>query len=114
MSAPLSTSAAEALRHAEFMAEAAMRGETPHQAGMRRCWDAVKRNSKRSSPGAISWRLLSEDLRRLLLTMCTNRDKLDFVVHEPWESFTPDERLAMGSMARQWRRELDQAAGCLR
>lgn len=101
----------DALRVAELMADAALHGETIAQAGMRRARDAMQR--ARPNLPSEAWRRMSTEVRQLLVAMATDRRDPDAAALLPWSQLTEEERLSVGVLAREWRRQLD-GAGWLR
>lgn len=104
--------AAASVDLAALRVEAAMRGEpTIGRAIARRARERMERSGAAAAP--YVWRTMPDTMRELLLTMATERKVTPAVLHQPWEAFSDAERLAIGSTARQWARELDRA-GMLR
>lgn len=97
--------AREELRVAELQADAAMRGESIAQAGIRRARDAMQR-ARPNLPGE-AWRKLTPDVRQLLIAMATDRRDAQAAAQLPWAQLSDDERLCVGALAREWRRQLD-------
>ena len=60
--------------------------------------------------GPRAWALMHENSRALLAGLATNRDPAD-AQRMAWDSFTADERNAIGAAARQLAR--DMAGACL-
>lgn len=114
MNAPRDLGQAHAeLRTAELQADAAMHGETVAQAAIRRCRETLNKGRPRGGITGEKWRLITPELRQMLAAMATNRTDPEAVAVMPWEQLSADEKLSIGSLARDWRRQLD-GAGWLR
>lgn len=112
--APRDLSAAHAeMRTAELQADAALHGETIAQAGIRRARDAIDRGRKGGPVSGQMWRRMSVELRAVVLSQASERAEPLEAAAMPWEQLSEAEKLTVGSLARQWRRELD-GAGWLR
>jgi hypothetical protein len=70
---------------------------------------------RKDAPGAAVasgvWRQIPIELRAVLITMaCPERKAPDVDAAQGWASFSPDERIALGALARTWRQGLGGAA----
>jgi len=100
------------LRTAELQADAALNGETVARAAVRRARAAL--DAQR--PGGVSgatWRAMSLQVRELLVSMATTRRDVEAAALTPWQQLPDEERQCIGSLAREWRRQLE-GAGWLR
>lgn len=100
----------------ELRADAALHGETVQQAAIRRCRDVCEAAARRRGRGGLGgeqWRRMAPELRQVLVAMATDRRDPESAALLPWDQLTPDERIAIGSTARDWKRQLE-GAGWLR
>jgi len=93
-------------------AAAAVRGMTIAQLATARCMAKVE--EKRVAAGAQpissgTWRCMSVELRAHLLTVATERADPLRDAAQGWSDFNQDEQIAIGALAREWRRQLVNA-----
>lgn len=96
----------------ELRADAALHGETIAQAAVRRARAAIEAH-RPVKLSAQTWRRMSSELRAVLVSLGTARRDVDACDGMQWEQFSEAERVAMGAMAREFRRQLE-GAGWLR
>lgn len=97
----------------ELRIDAAIHGDGIGRAVQRRVESRFTPAQRRQFGGGAAWRQMSPELRQVLIALGTNRHDAEACAGMAWEQFKPDEQSALGSMARQWAREL-QNSGWLR
>ena len=110
MNAPRDPGLSSALLQAELQADAAMHSDGIRQAAVRRARATLNAQHGRGGITAAVWRSISPELRQVLCTMATARRDVEAAAATPWAQLSDDERICIGSLARQWRRELEGAA----
>jgi hypothetical protein len=101
----------------ELQALAALRGVNERVASVARAREALNAQAKgRGVVGGLggqAWRRMAPELRQVLLSLATDRPNVEAAAAMPWEQMSEVERLSIGVLAREWKRQID-GAGWLR
>lgn len=101
----------------EVQALAALRGVSVQVAAVAKGRDALNRQAEsRGVSGGLfgqAWRRMAPELRQVLIALGTDRRDTEAAAALPWAQLSADERIAVGALARDWRRQLE-TAGWLR